>query len=119
MKELHCFQFDGKFRRETVIAHDIKDAWLVVKEEGTECHPKERGNFVQLDGAQLFKLELKGEPIENGFPSNDGWTKKAVKWSSVDHTREGWSYVWCSERTCTEWVQLAGRGQLAGPMVFW
>ena len=106
---LHVFQFDGEFRRETVIAHSKKDARAVVREEGTECHPRETRGFVELDDAQLFKLYTEGEPLKNGWPSNDGWTKVAGVAGDV----------WCSKRPCAEWVQLAGRGQLAGPMIFW
>lgn len=103
--QLHVFQFDGDIR-ETVIAHDVEDAWRVI-EESTGCSPEEYresngpddGNFVKLDDAQLFKLRCEGDPIEHNFPNHDGWTKDAHG-------------VWRSERTCAEWVQHAGRGHL-------
>jgi hypothetical protein len=102
MSELHVFQVDGD-SRETVIARDIEDAWRVV-EETTGCTREENDldevEFVQLDGAQLFKLRCEGEPTEYGYPSNEGWTKDELRG------------VWRSERTCAEWVQHAGRGHL-------
>ncbi|HMI84847.1 MAG TPA: hypothetical protein VK550_12190 [Polyangiaceae bacterium] len=101
MSELHVFQLDGD-PGDTVIARDVDDAWLVV-EETTGCTREENDlgevEFVQLDESRLFKLRCEGEPIENNFPSYYGWTKD----------ERG---VWCSERTCAEWVQHAGRGHL-------
>ncbi len=99
MSELRVFQFDGEIN-ETVVALSIEDAWAVIK-ENTGCDREEygEGEFVELDTAARFKLACDDEPVSHGFPTNDGWSKD-------DHG------IWHTERSCAEWVTLAGRGHL-------
>lgn len=104
MSDLHVFRFDGGIT-ETVIASSIADAWAVIKESiGHDRSDYEEENdvdFVQLPDDHVFALCIDGTPTENGFPNDDGWRKKR---------QDG--HFWRSERTCAEWVSLAGRGHL-------
>jgi len=100
--ELHVFQIG----EDTVVAKDPADAWALLTEStGTTPDDLPGEDWEQLPDDKPIRVACDDVPVEHGFPSNEGWTQRPERASSI----------WVSERTCGEWATLCGRSILGGP----